>query len=245
MRKYKTKNLSAATILIATVASIQPLVAEESTPGGRLSVSATGSAQAAPDMAIVTLSVIHEAETAGEALAKNTAAMTDIMSWLTDIGVAERDLQTSRFSIDPRYNHHQSNNGEYRAPTIAGYLVSNALTVRVRELESLGTLLDHSVQLGVNQGGDIRFTNDDITSIMAEARVSAMLAAKAKAETLAGAAGLELGRILEITESSQINPIRGIATMERMEVMGDASSVPVAAGENSYSVTVNVTFALP
>ena len=168
---------------------------------GQISVSAQGRISAAPDMAVMQLSVVREGKTAREALTANNKAMADIVGEMKKEGVESRDLQTAGISIQPRYEYHNNSNGRQKPPKIVGYIVSNALTVRVRDLESIGTLLDRSVTLGVNQGGNIRFMVEDTETLLQEARLKAMKNAIAKAEALTGAAGVKLGRILSISES--------------------------------------------
>lgn len=206
-----------------------------------ISVSGTAKANVAPDLAILNLGVLRQAKTAREALNANSAAMKKVLASMQQAGIEERDLQTSNFSIQPRYDYHRPKKGEVqRPPRIVGYTVSNTLTVRVRDLSKVGEVLDRSVTLGVNNGGNIVFTNDDPKSAISTARAKAMKDAMSKAGVLTQAANVELGSIISIDESfSRPQPIR----MARGKMMADAmvaESVPIAAGENTYSVTVNV-----
>jgi len=177
----------------------------------QITVSATGTADIAPDMAVIRLTVLREAETARAALDDNTEAMAEVLAAMQAEGIAERDLQTSNFNIQPRYVYPEPKDGIRPAPRIVGYQVSNSLTVRVRDLERLGAILDQSVTLGVNQGGGISFTNDDPSAAITEARTRAMRAAIGRAETLTEAAGIGLGRILSISEqSSEPRPMNSL-----------------------------------
>lgn len=207
-------------------------------------IAVTGEAQStvAPDLAVVTLGVTRIEKTARAALDSDNEAMAAVLKALKDQGIANRDLQTSDFSIQPQYVYPENSDGTQKAPVLTGYQVSNTLTVRVRDLSKLGGILDQSVTLGVNQGGDIRFTNDNPEKTIEEARKAAVKAAFAKANTLALAAGVKLGRIVEISETSSRPEPQPIMRMQMAKQMEDA--VPVAAGENSYSVSVNVTFAI-
>jgi uncharacterized protein YggE len=208
----------------------------------RIRVTGEGSANVAPDMAILELAVLREAQTARAALDANSAAMGEVLSSMGDLGVADRDLQTSNFSIQPKYTHPPvKSSGERRAPEIVGYKVRNSLTVRVRDISKVGEILDKSVSLGVNQGGNIRFTNDDPSAAITRARAEAVESAMAKANTLADAAGVDVGDILEISEQSYSPRPQPMARAEMM--MASASdSVPIATGENVYKVVVSVTF---
>lgn len=228
--------------LIAPLASARADDATATKPGV-ITVSAEGMTAIAPDMAVISLTVLREAETAREALDANNAAMNEVLSAMKEEGIAERDLQTGGFSIQPRWVYPDSNTTPREAPSIVGYQVQNTLTVRVRNLDRLGAILDTSVSLGVNQGGNIVFTNDDQESIRDQARVDAISRARAKAAQMTEALGVGLGRITEISEnqrSGQPVPMMR-AEMAAMSAKG-ADSVPVASGESEYRVTVSVTW---
>lgn len=233
-----------AALLLAAPLGALPAAAQETQPSPRIVVSGEGSSSIAPDMAILTLTVLREGKTAREALDANSAAMMEVLAAMKDEGVAERDLQTASFAIEPQYYYPpRKDTGEGEQPRITGYVVRNTLTVRLRDLDNLGAVLDKAVTLGVNQGGDIAFTNDDPSAAVASARTAAMKDAIAKAKTLSEAAGVGLGKVLEISELSNPQYPQPMAKV-RSAMMESADAVPVAAGENSYSVTVNVTFAL-
>lgn len=205
-------------------------------------VSGQGDASVMPDLAIVSLSVAETAKTAREALDINNGAMTAVTKSLKDQGIADRDMQTSGLSIQPQYSYPQNEDGSPKLPVLNGYTVTNGLTVRVRDLAKLGAIIDQSVTSGVNQGGDIRFTNDDPEKALEEARAKAVKNAAAKAKTLADAAGVKLGRVVEISESAGGADPQPIMRMQMAKEAAD--SVPIAAGENTYTVNVSVTFAI-
>lgn len=228
--------LTAATLMVASPTSAR---ADETSDKGRITVSATGSAEVAPDMAIFTVGVLRQADTAREALDANNAAMAEVLAAMVEFGIAERDLQTSQFNIAPRYQARRDNQPNAQ-PLIVGYDVSNQLTVRIRDLDILGAVLDRAVTLGVNTGGGIGFTNAEPDAVLETARVEAMKAAIKKARVLTDAANVSLGRIVEISEHSNV-PGPMMMARGNMAFAQDAS-VPMAAGENSYSVTVNVVF---
>ena len=124
---------------------------------------------------------------------------------------------------------------------LPGYIVSNNLTVRIRDLASVGTILDESVTLGVNNGGGIRFGNDDPKDEIAKARSLAMKDAMERASTLLEAAGARMGPLLEINEGfSQPSPVS--IGRERMMASDQMAAVPVEGGENTYRVNVTVTW---
>lgn len=239
---FRHLNLLSATFLALVLSTL--CVADVQDPVPRILVTGEGSVDIAPDMAVLSLTVTRQAETARAALDANSSAMKEVQAAMKSAGVDQRDLQTSGFSIQPNYFYPpQQPSGKREPPEIVGYTVRNSLTVRVRDISSVGLILDKSVSLGVNEGGNITFTNDDPSEAIKKARVKAVQHALDKAKTLAGAAGVKIGQILEISEQSYSpRPM----SMARAEVsMGRAAdAVPVATGENTYRVTVNVSFAI-
>ena len=228
--------LIAAAMLPIASATAQEDAARQPTP--RISVVGEGEVNVAPDMAILNLTVLREAETARAALSANNDAMKQVLAALKEAGVAERDLQTSGLSIQPRYA--QPGKDRSGEPKIAGYSVSNALTVRVRNLTDAGGILDKAVGLGVNQGGGIAFIKDDMKPTLTEARKRAVADAMARARTLAEAAEVKLGKILSIEEQS-IMP-RPVPYGGGLRMAASDAAVPLAAGENTYRTQVNVIF---
>jgi uncharacterized protein YggE len=230
---------------VATLSSVGSIAMAHGNAGDRpptISVSASGSVDVAPDMALLTMTVRREAKTARAALDSNNAAMAGVQQAMQALGVAKRDLQTSGFSIRPLMSRPNRNQPD-RTPKVIGYAVQNTLSMRVRDLTAVGSLLDKAVTLGVNQGGQIQFTNDNPQAAISEARTKAMQAAIAKANTLVSAAGVGLGKILTISETSRAPRPMPMAR-GRVAAMAESGAVPVQAGENSYSVSVNVSWLL-
>lgn len=218
-------------------------VAAGDTSPRQLHVAGEGEAFLAPDMAVMQLTVTREGDTARAALDANSSAMQQVLDAMREAGVEERDLRTSQFSIQPRYRHPpRRQDGTQEPPSIVGYQVSNSLEVRVREVASVGEVLDRAVSLGVNQDGQIQWTNADPREAVDAARKAAVSDALARARTLAGAAGVRLGEILEISEQS--GSPAPMPAMLRSSAMMSAESVPVATGENAYRVRVSLRIAL-
>ena len=146
--------------------------------------------------------------------------------------------------MQPRYVYPKPIQGGQRPPPVlTGYSVSNQLSVRVRDLDQVGVLLDKAVSMGINQIGNIRFSVDDASALREQARVKAMQNATRKANTLTKAGNVSLGKILSIQEHQTASRPRPMMQAQR-SMMESASRVPVAAGEVSYAVTVNVRWAL-
>lgn len=210
-------------------------------PKPRISVTGEGEHAVRPDMALLSFSVVRQAPTAREALDANNAAMAQVIGALKADGVEDRDLQTAGIQINPRYEYPTGPDGSQRQ-VMTGYEVANTLTVRVRDVQKTGVILDKVVSLGVNQGGGISFTNADPSAAIETARREAVEDAVAKARTLAQAAGVELGPILDISEiASRPQPMPHMAMKMRAEA---ADAVPVEAGENSYRVEVTMSFGI-
>ncbi|KQZ14168.1 MULTISPECIES: SIMPL domain-containing protein [unclassified Mesorhizobium] len=209
-------------------------------PPPRIIVSGEGEASAAPDLAVLSLSVMREAKTARAALDAGNDAMAAVIAAMKSAGIEDRDLQTGGLQINPRYNYTNKPDGNQEAELVA-YQVTNTLTVRIRNIDKTGELLDKAVSLGVNQGGGISFSNEDPSKTLTEARKKAVADAMAKARTLAEAAGVSVGRVLEIVDQNMA-PMP--MPMSAKSFDSARAAVPVEAGENSYKVQVNVTFEL-
>lgn len=238
-----TGRLQFATALSAIFIAGLPLTAANAQtaaaqPIPKISVSATGSSELAPDLAIVTMTVRTEKKTARSALTANNESMAKVLAALGEFGIDAADMQTSGFSISPRIRY-PNNRTANTAPETVGYTVQNTLTVRVRDLSSVGEILDRSVSLGVNRGGSIRFANSNPDEAITQARIEAVTQARAKAKTLADAAEVGLGPILRISEQSR-QP-RAMPMMQAARsVSADSGAVPIASGENTYKVSVSI-----
>lgn len=229
--------LAAAAMALPHAAAAQ----EPNAPFPRIVVVGEGEAAVAPDLAILTLSVLREAASAREALDQNNKAAADVIAAMKEAGIAARDLQTGGLQINPRYVYPENGEGE---PRIVAYQVTNTLNVRVRDITKVGEIVDRAVTLGVNQGGGITFTNDDPSAARTEARRRAVEDAIARARTLAEAAGVGLGPIVEMSEQASMQPPMPIAAGRAYRMEAQADAVPVEAGESVYRVQINATFAL-
>ena len=212
----------------------------------RIVVVGTGEATAAPDMAVMELGVVTEAPTAAEALRANTEAMRRVLEGFRAEGVEPRDLQTSSFFVEPRYNYPQPQpieQGEPRPPEIIGYAVRNSVTVRIRDLARTGALLDKAVTLGANSISGPNLTIGERGAIEAEARRDAVRAARDKAELYAEAAGVALGPVMRI-EDVEFMPPEPMPMARAMKAEAMDSSVPIEGGELTFRAQVRVVWGL-
>jgi uncharacterized protein len=197
-----------------------------------ISVTGTGTIEAAPDMATLMIGVTTQGTSAAEALAENSKATEAVIARLTASGVEARDMQTSNLSINPNWTGYDSS-----TPTISGYVASNMLTVRVRALETTGAVLDAAVADGANTLNGMTFGLADPEPAYNEARKEAVADARAKAELLAMAAGVKLGQVVSISDAGAMTDP---APMYRDAVA--ASPVPVQGGELGLIANVAVTW---
>lgn len=202
-----------------------------------ISVSGVGRIDVAPDMADISLGVRHQARTAQEALRETSAAVTAIIQRVQSFGVDETDIQTTGLSLNPIYE--RRNNSEQQ-PRLTGFAASNMITVRVRDLDRLGGLLDRVVDAGATNFQGLRFGLSDRAEALEGARRAAVADAMARARVYADAAEVVLGEVLSIVESgAQFQP-RAMMRADSMSL----DAVPIAAGELTISANVSLTIGL-
>jgi hypothetical protein len=227
----------AAAAIAATLAAASPALAQDNKMPRLISLSGNGEVRRAPDLAFVTTGVLSQGATAGEALAANTSAMNALFAALKDAGIAEKDVQTSNFMVQPRYNFQEN-----KAPELVGYDVSNNVTITVRKIADLGAMLDKVVQAGSNQINGIGFDVSEPSASLDEARKLATEDATRKARIYAEAMGVTLGPVMSISEGVNYQPPMPMARGKVMMADAAAAPVPVAAGEQRLSVDVNITW---
>ena len=210
-------------------------VADDGSPP-QIAVIGEGVVSAVPDMATVRVGVAREARAAGDAMRAASDAARAVLLRLEVLGIEARDVQTAGIRLDPRYQH--TNDG--RPPKITGYVASNDLSVRVRDLDALGAVLDGVVSDGANGLGGLTFGVAEERTLMDEARRLAVADAQAKAELLAEASGIGLGPVLSI---SMGGPVAQPFPAGRSMAM-EAAAVPIAAGEMDFRQTVSIVFAI-
>jgi uncharacterized protein YggE len=223
-------------LMLAFAAAAVPLpAAGQQTTERFITVVGEGTAGVIPDIAVIQAGVTTQGKTARAASEANSKTMEQVLAALKSGGIAERDVQTSQFSIRPVRDSRRE--GDNR---IVGFQATNQVSVNVRALARLATVLDQMIAAGANDVSGIHFTLSQRSTLLDKARSDAVADARRKAEVLAKAAGVRLGRAAAIIETSgQAIP------MERMSVRAaPAASVPIAVGEQNMQVQVSVTFEL-
>jgi uncharacterized protein YggE len=236
------KKWSAFVVLVLAVFTSGAAIAQTSDPAGArppsITVAGTGESHGKPDFAQIQMGVVTEALTAAEALKKNNEAMSQLIVMIRKQGIEDKDLQTVQFNVSPRYRYDKT---QQEPPKIAGYQVTNEVHVKVRNLTTLGAFLDETVSLGANQIRGISFGVAEPAQLMDEARKRAMADAQRRARVYAEVAGLKIGKPIRIQEQAGGRP--GPYPVARMDAAA-ASAVPVAPGEQTFSVTVTVSYAI-
>jgi uncharacterized protein YggE len=201
----------------------------------RVTVAAVGKSAVVPDVVTISLGVQVRGSTAQDALGRTNDTTRSAIDAFKEGGVEQRDIATTNISIWPQYG----DDGR----RVEGYQAQNTLSVRIRELAEAGRLLDSVAGLVgddvVIQG--ISFSVSDPEAALAEARTAAMAAARSKAEQLAAAAGAEVAEVLTIDETAGAGPPVG-RLMARQKLA--AEGVPIEAGEQELTVSVEVTYRL-
>ena len=207
--------------------------------GTVLSVAAEGRVESAPDLATISLGVMTEGQTAAAAMAENARRMSALSAALRRAGVAERDIQTTNVSVNPQYVY-----VENQPPRVSGYQASNQVSVRVRNLDNTGRVIDAAVAAGGNTVNGISFSHADPEAQLDAARREAATAARRRADLYAQAFGLHVHRVIAISEGGGYAPPMPMPVYARMEMNAAAPPPPVSPGEITTSVSVNVTYEL-
>ncbi|WP_347266060.1 SIMPL domain-containing protein [Paracoccus sp. (in: a-proteobacteria)] len=243
--------LTAATLLALTTAPLlaqaQPAkpqhqdmghqMMKQRAPSARLSVTGQGHATAQPDMAMITLGVSTQAATAAEAMEANASQQGAVIGTLKAQGIEARDIQTSGLNLAPQMDF----SVQGQPPKLTGYVAQNSVTVRVRDLAGLGAVLDKLVASGANQISGISFLREDMTAAGDAARSAAVADARHRAEIMAEAAGMKLGRLVALSDSRMIE---GPRPMMAMAAEARSAGTPIEAGELEISANVTAVFAM-
>lgn len=208
-----------------------------------LSVYATANERTTPDLAIVTLGVVARGATANAAQEAQAARMNAVMQAVRAAGVAETEVQTVNYSLEPQYTYARN------APArISGYLSRNSVAIRVSNLQAVSGLIDATVADGANELQGIQYTFADTEAAHDASRASAVETARRRATTYAEAAGMRVGRIVAITEPGAAAPPFPVPVDGRyggaLAREQSAANAPLSPGQNDTRSSVTVIFAL-
>jgi|YelNatPaOPRAMG01_1025707.scaffolds.fasta_scaffold10178_3 uncharacterized protein YggE len=197
-----------------------------------ITVNGSGEVKAKPDVAYVTLGVVTQGVKAQEASEANASLTQKVTQALKSLGIADKDIQTSQYSIYPRYDNRPG-----KAQTIIGYDVNNTVRACIHDLTMVGRTIDASLAAGANNVQGVSFDIEKKDKYENEALADAVKNAKSKADVLASAAGVRIVGVQQIQEGTSYRPVP-IYAMRTM-AMGAEASTPIAPGE--MTITANVT----
>lgn len=201
-----------------------------------INILGEGKVFAKPDIGQVSLSVISDALTVASAQKDNTDKMNKITSAMKEAGIKEEDLKTANYNISPRYQYSAGRS------TIIGYEVSQALEVKIRNLDKVGDILGKAVAAGANQVGSLTFTFDDPEKLNSEARQKAIDNAKEKARDLAKSLGVALGKVVSFSEGTGGTPAPMYSSAKEALGMGGGAIPDIQTGQNEINIIVSISY---
>lgn len=218
----------------AAAQSTAPVVGGD---GTLLSISAQAEARRVPDVARLSAGVVTQDADANAAMRANAERMTRVTAAIAEAGIDKRDVQTSGVNLNPQYRYEEN-----KPPVVTGYQASNTVSVTVRDISRLGRILDALVATGANQINGPSFDVDDKEPAYDEARRAAVELAKRRAQMYAGTLGMQVRRIVSISEGAGFNPPMPMPMMAHMEKA--TMDTPISPGESTLSVSLDLVFEL-
>lgn len=244
---HRPANILLAAVAAAALFSAAPSALAQASPSARtlfdattLDLSAEGVVKAAPDMATVTLGVTANAPTASAASQSEAQKMAATIASLKARGIEAKDIQTSGLSLNAQYDFPQN------APRkLTGYEASNRVSVVVRDLARTGAVIDAAVASGANGIDGVGFGLSDPKPLQDEARRKAVANLSDKARLYAGATGLRIARLINLTEGSDsAPPPQPMFKAMAMRVRGADAETPIEGGQIEVRVTLSATYEL-
>ena len=220
-------------------------------------VDGTGTATAIPDTGVVNLGVSQTATTVLDAQNKTNTITKKIIADLKKLGIAEKDIKTTNYSVNPNYSTtirpmvgNQVQNMMYPAQPqtdgseqqIIGYTVTQNLEIDVKQMELTNKVVDAAITNGANLVGQVSFSfSDDLkTKLENQARTEAISKAKQKGQDLANLSGIKLGKLINVVESNSTRPWPMV--MMTAKALDQTTPTNITPGENTVSVTITLSY---
>ncbi len=205
-------------------------------------VSAEGKAVVSPDIANLSFSVVSEGKDPAVLQEDNNTKMRVALDHVKAQGVDEKDIKTAQYDLQPRYEYDEKT----RRSFISGYVLTQAVFIKVRDISKVAAILAGLPERGINQIGSISFDVDDPDTYLSTARNEAFGKARAKAEEMARANGLMLGRIVNVSESGWPGPVYYGAAMggKGGDMLSAPTPPPIQPGTQEVKVQVSIAFEL-
>ena len=244
---YMSKGLRISLLLVLMLAAIPMATsAQTSTPvvdedRRTIAVEGTGTVDVTPDTADVTFGVLTQAESLETAQNENIRRTEALMETLAEAGIAEEDIETSNYSVRVINEYDRDGN----LVGVQGYEVWNSVTVTIRDISTIGTVLDAAIGAGANEVGSIDFYVDNTDAAASQARTAAVENAREKADELAEAAGVIVTGVYSIEETAAPQPDSIQYEMQESALASDEAApreVPVSPGQQAISVSVRVVY---
>ena len=217
-----------------------------------ITVSGEGDVSAVPDTATFSVTIQEKAKTVAAAQEVATEKTNDIVDYLKEQGIEDKDIQTADYSVYPEYEYSTKvcAPNEYCVPgkqTLTGYQVSQTITVKVRDTEQAGDLLTGVGERGASQVSGLSFTIDDEEALQNAARDEAIAQAKEKADNLARSLGVKVVRIVGFSENGSYPPMpyaygRGGVAMDAAMSVEAKTAPALPTGENKIYSNVTITY---
>ncbi|PSO45349.1 MAG: hypothetical protein BRC25_02480 [Parcubacteria group bacterium SW_6_46_9] len=209
-----------------------------------ITVSSSGEAAAIPDSARFGVGVTNQAETVGDAQKQSTEEINEIISYLKDQGVADEDIKTTSYDINPQYEY-MENEGIPRRPSgerqLIGYEASQRVQVTVTDISQAGDLLSGVGERGADDMSGLSFVVEDREALQQKAEVAAIENTRKKAQRLADALGVSLQRVVSYDQSGGYTPKH--RQLETDDVAADDPASPdMPAGESRIQQQVEITY---
>jgi uncharacterized protein YggE len=213
-------------------------------------VTGQGSITLDPDLAMLNLGVETAAKTVAEARGEAGRAMDAVVAALRANGVSDNDIQTQFFNIAPQYEYQEivENGRRGNRQVLVGYRVNNTTSVKIRDLDAVGTIIDEVATAGgdATRINGIRFTVEDSKPFTADLREAAVADALAKAQQFAGLTGVSLGRLMFISEVGTGTPVARDFAGPAFALEKASVGIPtsISGGELQISVSVQAVFGI-
>ncbi|MBS0182237.1 MAG: SIMPL domain-containing protein [Nitrospira sp.] len=207
-----------------------------------LTVSETGTMTHAPDTAFVTFGLESPGKVLAEAQRRNSATMGSVMDRLRELQIDKELIQTSSFTVSPQYRPppKRSADAPPASPEIVGYVVSNMVTVEIRALDKVGTVIEEVLKAGANSFHGLHWGLRDEQPVRLSALKQAVAKAREKAAVLSEALQVKLVRVLSVSEGGHV--IRQAAPMARMAMESGAGEAPISLGEMKVEASVTLVY---
>jgi uncharacterized protein len=224
----------------------------------QFTVTAEGKVYAAPDIATVNFTIQSDiGKNIGDIVKDGNAKMNAIIKALNDLKIESKDIQTTQYELDPIYNYPvisepyvSSNSVVQSGKTISstqkvlqGYQLTQGVTVKIRDLNSVGDAIQAAIAAGANQTGGVSFTIDDEAVLQAQARKEAIAKAITKAQDIAKQSGLKLGKLVNVTDGFSPTPVysNSISYAKTLSVGSGSSDESASIQSGQLEVTDDIT----